>query len=73
MNKYKTLKELKEELGDKYEDFLYKAGINLLDKIDIYKDWLKEEMIKNKTNKEYVKMLKKCLNKIEELVGDNYE
>ena len=73
MNKYKTLEELKKELGDKYEDFLYKAGINLLDKIDIYKDWLKEEMIKNKTNKEYVKMLKKCLDKIEELVGDNYE
>lgn len=73
MNKYKTLEELKEELGDKYEEFLYKAGINLLDKIDIYKDWLKEEMIKNKTNKEYVKMLKKCLDKIEELVGDNYE
>ena len=73
MNKYKTKEELKKELGNKYEDFLYKAGINLLDKIDIYKDWLKEEIIKNKTNEEYVKILKKCLDKIEELIGDNYE
>ena len=34
MNKeYKTFEELKEELGDKFEEFMYKANINLLDKV----------------------------------------
>ena len=34
MNKYKTLEELKEELGDKFEEYMYKANIELLTKID---------------------------------------
>ena len=34
MNKYKTYEELKEELGDKFEEFMYKANIELLTKID---------------------------------------
>ncbi len=34
MNKYKTFEELKEELGDKFEDYMYKANIELLTKID---------------------------------------
>lgn len=35
MNKdYKTFEELKEELGDKFEEFMYKANIELLDKVN---------------------------------------
>ena len=34
MNKYKTFEELKEELGDKFEEYMYKANIELLTKID---------------------------------------
>jgi hypothetical protein len=32
--KYKTFEELKEELGDKFEEYMYKANIELLNKID---------------------------------------
>lgn len=31
---YKTYKELKEELGDKFEEYMYKSNIELLTKID---------------------------------------
>ena len=32
--KYKTFEELKEELGDKFEEYMYGANINLLTIID---------------------------------------
>ena len=31
---YKTFEELKEELGDKFEEFMYKANIELLEKVN---------------------------------------
>lgn len=35
MNKeYKTFEELKEELGDKFEEYMYKSNIELLDKVN---------------------------------------
>ena len=34
MNKYKTFEEIKEELGDKLEKYMYEANIELLTKID---------------------------------------
>ena len=34
-DKYKTYEELKEELGNKFEEYMYKANIELLEKIDI--------------------------------------
>ena len=35
MNKeYKTFEELKEELGDKFEEFMYKVNIELLEKVN---------------------------------------
>ena len=35
MNKeYKTFEKLKEELGDKFEEFMYKANIELLEKVN---------------------------------------
>ena len=39
MNKYKTFEELKEELGDKFEEYMYKANIELLTKIDRAINW----------------------------------
>jgi len=34
MYKYKTLEELKEELDTEFDDYMYKANIELLNKID---------------------------------------
>jgi hypothetical protein len=34
MNKYKTFEELKEELGDKFEEYMYKANLELLEMRD---------------------------------------
>lgn len=46
MNKeYKTFEELKEELGDKFEEFMYKSNIELLEKVnqlETNRDVLKE-------------------------------
>lgn len=44
MNKYKTYEELKEELGDEFEEYMYKANIELLTKIDKAIEYI------NKTN-----------------------
>lgn len=44
MNKYKTFEELKEELGDKFEDYMYKANIELLNKLDKIKEWKKQTL-----------------------------
>ena len=42
MNKYKTFEKLKEELGDKFEEYMYKSNIELLTKIDKVREYLKE-------------------------------
>lgn len=34
MSKYKTYEELKEELGNKFDEYMYKSNIELLNKID---------------------------------------
>lgn len=44
MSKYKTFEELKEELGDKFEDYMYKANIELLNKLDKIKEWKKQTL-----------------------------
>ena len=36
--KYKTIEELKEELGDGFEEFMYKSNIELLTRIDELKN-----------------------------------
>lgn len=43
MNKYKTFNELKDELGDKFDDYMYNANLELLKKIDRIK-----EIVENK-------------------------
>ena len=39
MNKYKTLEELKEELGDKFEEYLYKTNIEMLSTLEKIKKY----------------------------------
>ena len=41
MNKYKTFEELKEELGDKFEEYMYKSNIELLERIDNTIEYIK--------------------------------
>lgn len=51
MNKdYKTFEELKEELGDKFEEFMYKANIELLDKVNQLESTLNEVRKECETN-----------------------
>ena len=72
MNKYKTFEELKEELGDEFEDFLYKANIELLTKIDNAIEYIKKESwFCYKDNKEVLDRtpVEKLLN----ILGDNKE
>lgn len=49
ISEYKTFEELKEELGDKFEDYMYKANIELLNKLQQKENIIKEvrEKIKN--------------------------
>lgn len=42
MSEYKTFEELKEELGDKFEDYMYKANIELLNKLQQKENVIKE-------------------------------
>ena len=67
MNDYKTYEELKEELGDNYDLFMYEINLWLLQKIDKVKEYIKEN------EKEYGSLLdneKIILGIIE---GDNNE
>ena len=40
MDKYKTYEELKEELGDKFEYYMYEANIELMNNIDKAIDYI---------------------------------
>ena len=42
---YKTFEELKEELGDKFEEYMYKANINLLNNWNELKEYCLNEQI----------------------------
>ena len=42
MSEYKTFEELKEELGNKFEDYMYKANIELLNKLQQKENIIKE-------------------------------
>lgn len=53
MNKeYKTIEKLKEELGDKFEEIMYKANIELLEKVKQLETNIDEaiKLIKSKNN-----------------------
>ena len=53
MNKYKTFEELKEELGDKFEEYMYNANIELLEKKDKAIEYITIEQLY--TNYQWVK------------------
>ena len=42
MSEYKTFEELKEELGDEFEDYMYKANIELLNIIKEVKELVEQ-------------------------------
>lgn len=70
--KYKTYEELKEELGDKFEEYMYGANINLLTIIDKLKTWLKHYIKLMNTNPDVIEtgqidILYEVLDKIKEL------
>lgn len=43
--KYKTFKELKEELGEKFEEYMYEANIELLKKINKAIEYTKNKQV----------------------------
>lgn len=65
MNKYKTFEELKEELGDEFEDYMYKANIELLTKINKAIEYIKEN--------QYRLDLDRIKNELLEILGDDNE
>jgi hypothetical protein len=68
MNKYKTFEELKEELGDKFEEYMYKANIELLNKLDKIKEYINRTEI-NSVGKPlaYTEIGKELLELLEEI------
>lgn len=66
---YKTFEELKEELGDKFEEYMYGANINLLNNWNELKKWLKEE--ENYKNEETWVNIQEVLDKMQEMEGNN--
>ena len=72
MNNYKTFEELKEELGDKFEEYMYQANIELLTKIDRAIEILKDGLLQLDTRpREQVYSEQYLENAIEELGGKN--
>lgn len=83
MSEYKTFEELKEELGDEFEDYMYKANIELLNKLQQKENIIKEvrEEIKDRiernkdisyieiTNKAYVREQEELL----EILDKNFK
>lgn len=49
MNKYKSFEELKQELGDKFEEYLYKSSIELLSLKDKATNYYLKTLSKNKS------------------------
>ena len=63
MSKYKTYEELKEELGNKLDEYMYKSNIELLTKIDKAIEYIENYCIgnlqyENKTHKVLLNILK---------------
>ena len=73
MSEYKTFEELKEEIGDEFEDYMYKANIELLNKLQQKENIIKE--VREYIEKEREKMKNhqyavgiRRLNKIENIL-----
>lgn len=76
-SKYKTLEELKEELGNDFDDFMYKSNIELLNKIDKAIEYIKNnhlyEYISDKEELFKIVSDSKPTNELLEILGDNNE
>lgn len=73
---YKTFEELKEELGDKFEEYMYGANINLLNNWNELKYYFKKQTIELEKVREDISMdtyinrkmfLKEVLDKMQEM------
>ncbi|MBQ9023851.1 MAG: hypothetical protein IJ105_01365 [Bacilli bacterium] len=49
MNNYKSFKELKEELGNEFEEYMYKVNLELLKIKDKTTDYYLKTLAKNKS------------------------
>ena len=61
MSEYKTFEELKEELGDKFEEYMYEANIELLEKIREAREYIEKHRHKSSEN-----FIQACANFIKE-------
>lgn len=67
MKEYKTFDELKEEIGDKFEEYMYQANIELMEIIKKLKEHLQEPQ-QSKLREFYYKEI---LNVISEIENEN--
>lgn len=63
MSEYISFEELKQKLGDKYEEYTYQANIELLNKIGIAQDYLTylRKNCKHRLNNGHLRKLQKIL------------
>ena len=65
---FKTFEELKEELGDKFEEYMYKTNIELLNKLDKIKEYINRTEINSVgTPLAYTEIGKELLELLEEI------
>lgn len=69
MNNYKSYENLKKELGNKFDDYMYKSNIELLTKIDKAIGFIENNWIKY----EYAKLYKGKDDELEISIEDIYE
>lgn len=75
MNEYKTFEELKEELKDKYDKFMYNMNLELVKELDQYKNnWEELKKCLDRKREGYQKAhidIPYVLNKMKELEENN--
>ena len=69
MNNYKSYEDLKKELGNKFDDYMYKSNIEFLTKIDRAIEFIEDNWIKY----EYAKLYKGKDDELEISIEDIYE
>ena len=69
MNNYKSYENLKKELGNKFDDYMYKSNIEFLTKIDRAIEFIENNWIKY----EYAKFYKGKDDELEISIEDIYE
>ena len=69
-NDYKTYEELKEELGNNYDLFMYEINLCLLQKIDKAIEYIKEHIRIDAEYPDYMEMLLEERNELLKILGD---